>query len=99
MEDIMPSFSSPGEGPVRTGARRLWLGAVTLPISMQDVADPNNVANPGNANHDAFIDNLDPRCDFAKANPRNEDSPNYGAFDKLPIYNTYLHFNADTDND
>lgn len=66
--------------------------SATLPLSLSDIQDPNNAANPKNVGDTTFVQNLNPHADYGPNNPRNPNSPNYGAFPANPVYNTYMPF-------
>ena len=76
--------------PVAPFVRQQAGHSATLPLSVFDVNDVDNVADPLNAGNVEFVKNFNHAADFSAANPRNVNSPEYGAFPGGPTYNTYL---------
>ncbi len=77
--------------PVAPYNRQLPVGAATLPLSVFDVNDVNNVACPLNAGNAAFVANFTKSADFGVANPLNANSVSHGTYPSAQnTYNVYL---------
>ena len=77
--------------PVAPYVRQFAVGAATLPLSVFDVNDVNNVACPLNAGNAEFVADIGKSADMGVANPLNANSVSHGNYPSAQYtYNVYL---------
>jgi hypothetical protein len=77
--------------PVAPFVRQLPVGAATLPLSVFDVNDVNNVACPLNAGNAAFVANFTKSSDLGVASPLNANHVGNAHYPSAQnTYNVYL---------
>ncbi len=76
--------------PVAPFVRQQAGHSATLPLSVADIIDPDNVACPLNAGNTQFVKDFNKQADFSVASPRNPNSRFAGYVPGGPVYNTYL---------